>query len=107
MLRLLAATGLRVSELIALEWRHLRLDGSEPCVRVRRALVRGRVEPPKSRHGRRDVPLDAEIVSELRRHRQASEWPGDEDLVFPSGTTRRASRSTPTSTCSMSASRSP
>jgi len=84
MLRLLAATGLRVSELIALEWRHLRLDGSEPCVRVRRALVRGRVEPPKSRHGRRDVPLDAELVSELRRHRQASEWPGDEDLVFPS-----------------------
>jgi len=84
MLRLLAATGLRVSELIALEWRHLRLDGSEPCVRVRRALVRGRVEPPKSRHGRRDVPLDAEIVSALRRHRQASEWPGDENLVFPS-----------------------
>ena len=84
MMRLLAATGLRVSELLALQWRHLRLDGSEPAVRVRRAIARGRVEPPKSRYGRRDVPLDAELVSELRRHHATSEWPGDEDLVFPS-----------------------
>lgn len=84
MMRLLAATGLRVSELLALQWRHLRLDGSEPAVRVRRAIARGRVEAPKSRYGRRDVPLDADLVSELRRHRQASEWPGDEDLMFPS-----------------------
>ena len=84
MMRLLAATGLRVSDLLALQWRHLRLDGSEPAVRVRRAIARGRVEPPKSRYGRRDVPLDADLVSELRRHRAGSEWPGDEDLVFPS-----------------------
>jgi integrase len=84
MFRLLAATGLRVSELIALEWRHLRLDGSEPAVRVRRAIVRGRIEPPKSRHGRREVPLDAGLVSELRRRHQGSEWGRDEDLVFPS-----------------------
>jgi integrase len=84
MFQLLAATGLRVSELIALQWRHLSLDGSDPCVRVRRALVRGRVQPPKSRHGRRDVPLSASLVSALRVARQDSEWPGDEDLVFPS-----------------------
>jgi integrase len=59
MFRVLAATGLRISELIALQWRHLRLDGSHPCVRVWRALVRGRDQPPKSRHGRGDVPLSA------------------------------------------------
>ncbi|CAA9493815.1 MAG: Site-specific tyrosine recombinase XerD [uncultured Solirubrobacterales bacterium] len=84
MFRLLAATGLRVSELIALQWRHLRLDGSEPCVRVRRALAKGRVEPPKTKYGRRDVPLDPELVSELREWRRASEWAGEEELVFPS-----------------------
>jgi len=84
MFRLLAVTGLRVSELLALQWRHLRLDGSEPCVRVRRALVRGRVQPPKSKYGRRDVPLDAALVSELREHRRRTEWPDDENLVFPS-----------------------
>jgi integrase len=41
MFRVLASTGLRVSELLALQWRHLELDGSGPCVRVRRANVRG------------------------------------------------------------------
>jgi integrase len=84
MFRLLAETGLRVSELIALQWRHLRLDGSEPAVRVRRAIVRGRVQPPKSSHGKRDVPIGPALVSALRAHRATSEWAGDDDLVFPS-----------------------
>ena len=84
MFRLLATTGLRVSELLALQWRHLRLDGSEPGVRVRRAYVRGRVEPPKSKHGKRDVPLEPLLVSDLRAWRKATEWPAKEDLVFPS-----------------------
>lgn len=84
MFRFLAATGLRVSELIGLQWKHLVLDGSAPHVKVRRAIVKGRVEPPKSRHGRRQVPLDAAVVSELRAHRRASEWPSADDLVFPS-----------------------
>lgn len=82
--RFLAASGLRISEAIAVEWRHLQLDGSHPHVKVRRAIVRGRVSPPKTRHGRREVPLGAALVSELRRHHAATEWPGDEDLVFPS-----------------------
>lgn len=84
MFKLLAATGLRVSEAIALQWRHLQLDGSAPHVRVRRQLYRGQLAPPKSRYGKRDVPLYAGLVSELRRHRIASEWNGDEDVVFPS-----------------------
>jgi integrase len=86
MFRLLAATGLRWSELIALQWKHLRLDGSEPCVRVRRALPSGAKEaqPPKSKHGRRDIPIDPTLASDLRRRRAMSEWPRDEDLVFPS-----------------------
>ncbi len=80
----LASTGLRVSELIALQWRHVRLDGSTPAVRVRRALVKGRLGPPKSRYGRRNVPLSTSLVDELRAWRRATEWPGHEDLVFPS-----------------------
>jgi integrase len=84
MFRFLAATGLRWSELVALQWRHLQLDGSRAHVKVRRGLVRGDLGPPKSRHARRDVPLDAVLVRELRRHRDGSEWAGDEDLVFPS-----------------------
>jgi integrase len=82
--RLLASTGLRISEAVAIQWRHMALSGSRPHVKVRRALVRDRLHPPKSRHGRRDVPLDAALVFELRRHRKSTEWQGEEDFVFPS-----------------------
>jgi integrase len=82
MFRLLAGTGLRWSELAAIRWRDLKLDGSEPHVKVRRAFVRGEFHPPKSRHSRRSVPLDPAVVSDLRRHRRESEWAADDDLVF-------------------------
>jgi integrase len=81
---LLAVTGLRVSEALALQWRHLQLDGERPCVHVRRAYVRGRYGPPKSRHGRRDVPLPFDVVRMLRAHHAVTEWPRGDDLVFPS-----------------------
>ncbi len=81
---LLAATGLRISEAIALRWRDLTLDGGQPVVKVRRARVRGVYGPPKSRHGRRDVPLPFELVRALRERRTAAEWHEDGDLVFPS-----------------------
>lgn len=81
---LLAATGLRVSEALALRWRDLQLDGERPVVRVRRAHVRGVYGPPKSKHGRRDVPLPFGLVRALRARQTASEWHNPDDLVFPS-----------------------
>lgn len=42
--KFLAATGLRLSEVRALQWRHLKLDGSSPHVMVRRGIVRGRIK---------------------------------------------------------------
>jgi integrase len=81
---LLAETGLRWSEATALRRKDLRLDGSRPVVKVRRALVRGHYGPPKSKHSRRDVPLSAKLVSDLRRRRKGSEWGRDDDFVFPS-----------------------
>jgi integrase len=79
---LLASTGLRISEALALRWCDVSLDGSRPVVRVRRAYVKGRLGPPKSRHGRRSVPLEHGLVRELRKARVRGEWPGDDDLVF-------------------------
>jgi integrase len=81
----LAATGLRVSEGIALQWRHLELDDPAPHVKVRRGYVRGRMGPPKSRYGRRNVPVHPRLVLALKEHRQTSEWAGETDLVFPAG----------------------
>jgi len=80
---LLATTGLRVSEALALRWRDVQLDGDRASVKVRRACVNGSYGPPKSRHGRRDVPLGFELVRALRARRLASEWASDDDLVFP------------------------
>ena len=82
--RVLAATGLRISEAFALRWRDIELDGSSPHVSVTRAYVRGRFGPPKSKKGYRDVPIDHNLVVELRKRRKQSEWPGDDDLVFGS-----------------------
>jgi integrase len=66
-----------------LRWRRLQLDGDRPHVKVRRAIVKGVMGPPKSKHGRREVPLSADVVAALGSHRSASEWPGTADLVFP------------------------
>jgi integrase len=81
--QLLAATGLRISEAIALPWRHLQLDGSSPHAKVRRAHVKGHTGPPKSRHGKRNVPLGQDLVQALRQAHRDTDWPGDGDLVFP------------------------
>jgi integrase len=83
--KFLAVTGLRISEAIALQWRHLELDGSTPHVKVRRAYVKGRMGPPKSKYGKREVPLGHAVVLALREHRKDSEWSRDDDLVWSAG----------------------
>lgn len=54
-------------------------------MKVREALVKGRIQPPKSRYGRRDVPLAHPLVMALREHRNASERTSPDDLVFTAG----------------------
>jgi integrase len=71
MFALLAATGVRRSELLALEGRHLALDGDRPHIKVRQRVRRLRgsglvVGPLKSRHARRDLPIPVELADRLR-----------------------------------------
>lgn len=82
LVRLLASTGLRISEALALRWQDVTLDGSQPRVKVRRAYVKGRFNPPKSKHGRRDVPISHELVRDLRRDRLRAKWADDDQLIF-------------------------
>lgn len=84
LLLLIASTGLRVSEAIGLQRKHLQLDGSQPHVRARRAIVKRRVEPPKTKYGRRSVPLPASLVVKLRAHVAELENTEPDALVFPS-----------------------
>jgi hypothetical protein len=67
----LAATGARRSELLALEGRHLALDGDRPHVKIRQRVRRRRGEglvvgPLKSRHAKRDVPIPLVLADRLR-----------------------------------------
>jgi integrase len=84
LLELLASTGLRISEAIALQRLHLQLDQSEPEVCVRRAIVRDRIVPPKSKYGRREVRLPTPLVAKLRAHLTAQPDQDSTALAFPS-----------------------
>lgn len=79
-----AATGVRRSELIPLEGRHLMLDGDRPHIRIRQRVRRRRgvglaVGPLKSRYARREVPIPVGLADRLRALSVA-----DGELVFKS-----------------------
>ena len=82
--RVIAATGVRVSEAIALQWQDLEIDSEPFAVKVRRRIVKGNVDAPKSKYGRRSIPITFELVRALREHRAHSEWCEDSDYVFAS-----------------------
>lgn len=82
LLELLAATGLRISEAVAFQRLHVQLEG-EPEVCVRRALVRGRIEPPKTKHGRREVRLPDSLAAKLRAHLAAQPDQDSTAILFP------------------------
>ncbi len=82
MFELLGVTGLRRSELLALEGRHAALDSDQPKVLVRQRVRRQKgvglvIGPVKSRYSRRDVPIPRDIADRLRALNVA-----DDQLVF-------------------------
>ncbi len=81
---LLASTGLRISEAIALQRLHLQLDQNEPEVCIRRAFVRDRIVPPKSKYGKREVRLPPPLAARLRAHLAAQPHQDSTALTFPS-----------------------
>jgi integrase len=82
LLHLLALTGLRISEALALRWRDVVLDGPALAVKVRQRYRSGTFEAPKSAHARRDVPLDLALAERLRTRRVEASRSAGRDLVF-------------------------
>lgn len=64
---LLACTGPRISEAIALRIMDADVDAARPSVHVRRAIVNGELAGPKSRHGRRTIPISRDLAQSSRR----------------------------------------
>jgi integrase len=90
LLILLASTGLRISEAIALRWCDLELDSSPPRLQVRRAIVRGIAGAPKSYYGARAIPLAEELAGRLRALQ-----PADAETKTSCSPTSAGDRSTP------------
>jgi integrase len=80
MVQLIAATGLRIGELLALRWSALDLDVG--TLAVRESVFEGRFQPPKTVKAMRTIPLGSHAVAALSRHRDASSRRGPNDLVF-------------------------
>jgi integrase len=91
LIRFAVESGCRISEIVALQFKHLDLDSARPTVRIRRAYVRRTMGPPKSRHGVRTIPLSAGMAEELRALRErvlgrkVRVAPIEEELVFATG----------------------
>ena len=68
LVEVIASTGLRISEAIALQRGGLILDGDRPSLRVRRAIVKGTVCAPKSKYGRRTVLIPLGLADRLSEH---------------------------------------
>jgi len=76
---LLALTGLRIGELLALRWKHI--DISVGAIRVRETVHEGSFGTPKTRSSRRDIPISLSARGLLQ---QLSNGATPDDLVFHS-----------------------
>ena len=77
-----AATGLRISEILALRWSDV--DWKNSSIRVTRAYVYGRFGPPKSRASKKPVPMHPLLAALLEAWRKETLYASEEDFIFPS-----------------------
>lgn len=76
------STGLRVGELLALQWRDIDFENLE--ISVTRSISLQHIGECKTEASRKPVPMDAEIAEALWRWRHNSGYPKLEDWVFAS-----------------------
>ena len=76
-------TGMRASELRGLAWRDVNLDAGVVHVR-QRADAWNNIGPPKSKAGKRDIPLAPVVINALNQWKESCPK-GKLDLVFPNG----------------------
>ena len=76
------ATGLRCSELFALQWRDVLWD--ELTLLVRRAIVTGVPNDVKTKYSNAGMPLDPALAEVLRKWRRKTLFKNPEDWVFAS-----------------------
>jgi integrase len=80
----LMQTGLRISEVLGVRWRHLDL-GTRPRVLVREQSYEGSRQKLKTNSGRRDIPLSPRMA-ELLRAKRRDDFAGENAPLFASRT---------------------
>jgi integrase len=84
---LVAATGLRVSEFLALRWRHVLWDESK--ISIEQVFRRGEIlNRTKTKAGKAPVPMCEALAATLTEFRQQAEYSKDEDFIFASAALR-------------------
>lgn len=95
--RLMAYTGMRRGEMLALTWADIDLKNG--FVEVSKTLTRGEsgliVDTPKTTTSFDRIAVDPETVEIMRAYREATRVRGGADLVFPNGKGRHMSLTTP------------
>lgn len=76
----IACLGLRVCELMALQWGDI--DFESLTVRIQRSYVHGEMNPTKTEASEGLLPLDSGLADALRAHRTQSVYASDADYVF-------------------------
>jgi len=80
---LVAATGLRFSEVAGLQWQDV--DYANECIHVRRTWIGGKVsEQLKTKQSRSAVPMAGELAQFLREWQKATPYGNPTDWVFAS-----------------------
>src|SRR5277367_595053 len=79
--------GLRVSEILGLQWGDFDFEGR--TVLVQHSVVGGRVDEVKTEYSKDDVPLDPRLAEVLLHWRSVSIFPEESDWVFANPVTGR------------------
>lgn len=80
MVSLIAATGLRIGELLAVKWQALDLVSG--TLSVRESVFEGHFQPPKTQRAVRTIPLGPQTSAALTAHRARVNRSAPVDLVF-------------------------
>lgn len=77
---LLAVTGMRSGEGLALRW--LNFDGEKREIKITHTLYRSQLKPPKTATSEGSQRLHPRIAELLATHRSKSAFPADDDFIF-------------------------
>ena len=76
------STGLRVGELLGLKW--IEVDFEKLQINITRSVVKQKIGPCKTEASHKPIPLDSELVEQLRRWRHKTSYSRPNDWMFAS-----------------------